>query len=235
MTQLLVSDLVVSPRAARSQLGKVSLEVGPREIVALIGPNGSGKTSVLEALAGFLECRASAMMLDGRSILHLSPESRSARGLVYLPHAPNIVPRLTVRQNLQLGGWRARHQELDWVLDVVAPLRDCLDSEARSLGRFKHQLCAIGRCLMARPRLLLLDEPLRGLSPEESARMLRLLPDLSAANAVSLVVADHDAETVLAAADRSYVMSRGSVVCSGGLSEVLADPGFLALYGRTGQ
>jgi branched-chain amino acid transport system ATP-binding protein len=200
-----------------------------REIVAVVGRNNAGKTTLLRSIAGLVPCRADTMSLAGRSLIGLPPEARSACGLVYVPHGPNVFPGLTVRENLLLGGWATRNRGIQRVTDILPPLAGMLASHAGALGQFGRQLCAIGRALMTQPAVMLLDEPVRGLAPAESACLLGFLPDILATD-VSVLFTEHDLEGIVPVADRMYLIDRGQMICTGPPAALLSDQRFLNIY-----
>jgi branched-chain amino acid transport system ATP-binding protein len=211
-------------------LHHVTLKVRRREIVAVIGRNGAGKTTLLRSIAGLAPCGAAGLTLAGRSLLGLAPEDRSRCGLAYVAPVPNVFPGMTVLENLLLGGWATGNRDTDMVVDVLPPLGKVLASPVCGLGQLDRQLCAIGRTLMTRPVVMLLDDPVRSLAPAEAARLRGFLPDILAGG-VSVLFSDHDPEGALAA-DWLYVLDRGLMVCDGRPTDVLTDPRFLAIYKR---
>jgi len=211
-------------------LREVTLSVGEAEIVAVIGPNGAGKTTLLRTLAGVLAPSRGEVVLAGRSIAG-EPAYRVVRhGVVLVPEGRRIFTDQTVRSNLELGAVsHGRRHDLGAVLERFPVLRERLDHPAGALSGGQQQVLAIARGLMARPRLLLLDEPSLGLAPRlvretfEAVRRIR-------AEGVSVLVVEQLTALVLQVADRGYVLDRGRVVAQGPAAALAADPRVAAAY-----
>jgi branched-chain amino acid transport system ATP-binding protein len=211
-------------------LHDVSLDVEAGEIVAVIGPNGSGKTTLLRTLAGVLRPRAGTVVLGGRPIAGESAWRVVRRGIALVPEGRRIFADQTVRANLELGA--VSHGRLDGmsaVLERFPALRERLDAPAGALSGGQQQMLAIARGLMARPALLLLDEPSLGLAPRlvhgtfEAVRRIR-------AEGVSVLLVEQRAALALAVADRAYVLDRGRVVAAGLAGDLAADPRIEGAY-----
>ena len=211
-------------------LHDVSLTVGEREIVTVIGPNGSGKTTLLRTLAGVLRPRRGSITLGGRP-LGGEPAWRVVRhGIALVPEGRRIFADQTVRANLELGA--SSHGRLDALPTVLARfpvLRERLDHVAGALSGGQQQMLAIARGLMARPRLLLLDEPSLGLAPRlvrETFEAVRRIRD----EGVSVLLVEQLATVALEIADRGYVLDRGRIVASGAAGALTADPRIVRAY-----
>ncbi|MDQ7829783.1 MAG: ABC transporter ATP-binding protein [Armatimonadota bacterium] len=213
----------------------VALAVHPGECVAIIGPNGAGKTTLLHALTGLVQARG-RVELDGRPVLGLPPEALVARGMVLVPERRQLFTTLSVRDNLLLGAYhRARRDpvaiagDLEEVLRLFPVLRDRQRAPARALSGGMQQMVAVGRGLMGRPRVLLMDEPLLGLAPlviREILRVLRSLVD----RGLALLLVEQNARAALEVAHRAYVMEGGRMVLEGPAAALAEDPRVRAAY-----
>ncbi|TMQ19995.1 MAG: ABC transporter ATP-binding protein [Candidatus Rokuibacteriota bacterium] len=211
-------------------LHDVSLDVGEGEIVAVIGPNGAGKTSLLRTVAGALRPARGSITIDGRPIAG-APAWRVVRhGIVLVPEGRRIFGDQTVRANLELGAVsHGRFDDMPRVLARFPALRERLEQPAGALSGGQQQMLAIARGLMARPRLLLLDEPSLGLAPRlvretfDEVRRIR-------AEGVSVLLVEQLAALALGVADRGYVLDRGRVVAAGAARDLAADPRVVAAY-----
>ncbi len=221
---LQVADLGV--RYGRMQaLRGVSVVVEPREVVALIGPNGAGKSTLLRAVAGVLRPAAGTIRFEGERIDGRPPEELVRKGIVLVPEGRGILKHLTVRENLLLGAWVRGagpevRRDLAAVLERFPRLRERLGQKAGTLSGGEQQMLALGRALMARPRLLLLDEPSLGLAPLVTAAIFDAVRELRRQGLTVLLV-EQNANQALQLADRAYVLETGAVVLEG--ADLLAD------------
>ena len=212
----------------------VSLEVRPGEIVALLGANGAGKTTTLRVISGLLPLRCGLVELDGERLSGLAPASVVARGIAHVPEGRQLFPTLTVRENLELGARTpharaARATTLEWVLDLFPRLRERSRQLAGTLSGGEQQMCAIGRGLMARPRLLLLDEPSLGLAPVVVRSILATLARINA-DGTTILLVEQSILASLHLAHRGYVLESGRVVLAGSREELLTSPRVKAAY-----
>ena len=221
----------------RAVLQGIDLGVSRGDSVCVIGPNGAGKTTLLRCLAGLLPPRAGSVRLHDEEVSRLRPAARVARGLALVPEGRHVFGPLTVAENLEMGAfrwlWPRRDRrvaaDLAAVLDLFPRLRERLGQTAGTLSGGEQQMLAIGRALMSRPRVLLLDEPSVGLAPlliEEIAAALRRL----VADGVALLLAEQNAGLAAATTARGYVLANGSIVRSGSSQNLLADPLVLSAY-----
>ncbi len=204
----------------------VSLEVREGEVVAVVGPNGAGKTTTLLTIAGLLRPRGGQVAFLGSRIDGLPPQAIVERGLALVPEGRRLFGTMTVRENLLLGGYlpRVRPQRaarLAEVMDLFPVLAGRRHQRAATLSGGEQQMLAIARALIARPRLLLLDEPSLGLAPRLVRRVFSLIREI-AGGGVTVVVVEQNVFQALEHADRAYVMSNGRVTASGPARELLA-------------
>jgi len=219
-------------------LRDVSLEVRAGELVALIGANGAGKSTLLRAIAGLLAPTAGRVVLGGRDVTGDTPETMLRAGVALVPERRRIFGDLTVRDNLELGGYalpRGRDfasrlaSGVEAAYDRFPVLRQRSGQLAGTLSGGEQQMLAIGRALMTRPRLLLCDEPSLGLAPLIVREIMRLLAALREAGTTILLV-EQNARLALRFADRAYVLEVGRVALSGGSADLLADDQLKAAY-----
>jgi branched-chain amino acid transport system ATP-binding protein len=218
-TPLLAVDALTVAYGAVTAVRGVSLTVADGEIVAALGPNGAGKTTLLRTIAGALKPRSGAVRFDGASIAGLTPEAVLRRGIALVPEGRHIFPKLTVEENLAIGGITRRDADevrgdtQRW-FERFPILGERSGQLAGTLSGGEQQQLAVARALMSRPRLLLLDEPSLGLAPIFVDRIFELVTELRAAGTTILLV-EQNVHRALEVADRAYVLSVGSVVASG--------------------
>src|SRR5689334_20907292 len=194
----------------------VSFEVRAGEVVALIGANGAGKTTTLRAITGLLPVRGGRIELDGQRIDGEPPSRIVRRGIAHVPEGRQLFPTLTVRENLELGAREraTRAATLDTVFTLFPRLREREDQLAGTLSGGEQQMCAIGRGLMARPRLLVLDEPSLGLAPVMVKLIFETLHAINARGTTILLV-EQNVPRALALSHRAYVLDNGRIVLDG--------------------
>jgi branched-chain amino acid transport system ATP-binding protein len=203
----------------------LSLDVGEKEIVALIGANGAGKTTTLRTISGLVRPMRGAISLFGESIVGLAADAIARKGIVQSPEGRRIFPRLTVLENLRLGAYARRDgiaEDLESVLVLFPRLRERLKQKGGTLSGGEQQMLAIARALMARPKVLLLDEPSLGLSPILVDTIFSVIADVNQ-RGVPILLIEQNARKALQIADRGYVLETGSIVKSGPAADLLAD------------
>lgn len=211
-------------------LKEVSLEVHSGEIVSLIGANGAGKTTLLGSISGTVPARRGQILLDGRDITRMSPEAIVGVGISHVPERRQVFGTLTVRDNLLLGAYvRLRHgqrqqvqQDLGYVFSLFPILKERQQQLAGTLSGGEQQMLAMGRGLMARPKVLLLDEPSLGLAPILVQEIFQVTQQLREANTTILLV-EQNARAALEIADRGYVLETGHIVLSGTAQALIAN------------
>ena len=205
----------------------LSFHVNAGEIVTLMGRNGAGKTTTLRALMGLVAKRGGQARIDGRDFLAEPAHSRFHKGIAYVPEERRIVPGLTVRENLQLGivGQPGKH-DLAAIVDQVAEtfprLKERLDQEGTSLSGGEQQMLAIARAMVAKPRLILLDEPSEGIMPLLVHEMFELFQRMKA-EGTTLLLVEQNVELALRISDRAYIIDQGRIVHTGTGEALLAD------------
>ena len=215
----------------------ITLDVGAGELVAILGPNGAGKSTLLKAISGVHRQRTGTIMLDGANVDRLGTAARIRHGLGAIPEGRQLFPDMTVRENLILGAYarlgvritRAVDAELDGVFDLFPRLRERSGQLAGSLSGGEAQMVAIARALMAKPRLLLCDEPSLGLAPLLVREMLATLGRLRE-RGITILMADQNALAALRLADRGYVIDTGQIVAEGTSAELMNDTRLRAAY-----
>ena len=203
-----------------------SIETVSSGVAVIIGPNGAGKSTAMKALFGLLTLKSGRVMLGGHDITHLSPQQRVALGMAFVPQNHNIFPSLTVDDNLEMGaflqrsGIAAAKQE---VFALFPALRAKRRQRAGELSGGQRQQVALGRALMTRPDILMLDEPTAGVSPKVMEQILQQVTDI-AASGVSILMVEQNARQALDIADIGYILVQGRNLQSGEASKLLADP-----------
>jgi branched-chain amino acid transport system ATP-binding protein len=222
---VLALDAVAAGYGDLLAIRSMSLEIHAGECVALIGANGAGKTTTLRAISGLLPLRAGRILFDGHSLAGLDSRAIVALGLAHVPEGRQVFPSLTVKENLEMGArtpsaWAARRGSLDEVFALFPRLRERDRQAAGTLSGGEQQMLAIGRGLMARPRLLLLDEPSLGLAPLAVRSILEIVETVNRRGTTILLV-EQNVQRALGLCHRGYVVENGVVALAGSREELL--------------
>lgn len=213
---------------------RISLTVAEGELVSLIGANGAGKTSTLNALAGLLKPSSGSVHYAGRDLLQIPVHERVSQGLALVPEGRGIFPRMSVTENLQMGAYSRRDKpavkaDLEKAYALFPRLRERRTQLAGTLSGGEQQMVAIARALMSRPRLLLLDEPSMGLAPILVEQIFAIITQI-VADGVALLLVEQNARHALSVAHRAYVMESGVITLEGKAADLAADPRVQAAY-----
>jgi branched-chain amino acid transport system ATP-binding protein len=214
----------------------VSLVVREGELVTLLGSNGAGKTTTMRAISGLRPLSRGSVRFEGRDISRVKPHKRVADGLIQAPEGRGVFPGMTVTENLDMGSYgrpfasRAeRRERLDWVFATFPRLAERRSQVGGTLSGGEQQMLAIGRALMARPRLLLLDEPSMGLAPMVIQQIFRIISEINSQGTTVLLV-EQNAQQALSRSDRAYILETGKVTREGPAQELLDDESIRAAY-----
>jgi branched-chain amino acid transport system ATP-binding protein len=230
---LSVNDVTTAYRGLIA-ISSVSIEVEKGEIVCVAGANGAGKSTLLKSIAGAERPRLGLISLDGERIDGLAQHLITARGIAFVPENRRLFPRLSVRDNLRLGSYlyrskADREQPLDLVFQLFPRLSERLEQRAETLSGGEQQMLAIGRALMTRPRLLMLDEPSQGIMPKLVDEIFAAVKRIRDAGMTVLIVEQRMAEC-LEIADRAYILQTGRVLMQGKASEIKTNPDVRKAY-----
>jgi branched-chain amino acid transport system ATP-binding protein len=231
---MLELDRIQVAYGAATALWDISLRMAAGELVCVVGPNGAGKTTLINAIAGLNPIAAGTLAMDGRNLNRLPHNRFCDRGIAIVPEGRRLFTGLTVKENLELGSYRRaaranRRQSLDRVVSIFPMLRERLDAPAGTLSGGQQQMLAIGRALMAQPRLLLLDEPSLGLAPSVVLGMFEVIRDINRGG-VAVLLVEQNVAMALEVATRAYVLEEGRIVAEGIPQELLAQPHIRRAY-----
>jgi branched-chain amino acid transport system ATP-binding protein len=224
VSALLALDAVSAGYGSFRALFDVSLEVAEGQAVGVIGPNGAGKTTLMRVISGLLPLRGGAMSLDGRAVGGLAAHRMVEQGIAHVPEHRRLFPRLTVEDNLRIGAFipRARKHFAEQLARVYALFPRLAERRAQPAGTLsggEQQMCAIGRALMSRPKILLMDEPSAGLAPLVVAQVFELVRRIRAEGLTVLIV-EQNVQQVLEVVDRAYLLEVGSIKLAGSAAEL---------------
>ena len=212
----------------------VSFHLEKGEIVALIGANGAGKSTVLNTISGLLRPREGSVCFEGEQIDQIPPQEIVCRGVIQVPEGRKIFPKMTVTENLEMGAYiqSDRHiiqRDMEAVFERLPRLQDRRKQLGGTLSGGEQQMLAIGRGLMAHPHLLLLDEPSMGLSPILVEQIFDIIQDINE-QGTSILLVEQNAQMALAIADRAYVLETGRITMQGAGDDLLQDPNIIQAY-----
>ena len=231
-TLLKVDDINVYYGAIHAIKG-ISFEVNEGEIVTLIGANGAGKSTTLKTISGILHSRGGDILFDGNDISHIPPHKLISMGIAHVPEGRRIFQQLTVKENLEMGAYTRPNSEvkdsLENVYNRFPRLRERQKQVAGTLSGGEQQMLAMGRALMSRPKLMMLDEPSMGLSPLLVQQIFDIIKEMNKAGTTILLV-EQNAKMALSIADRAYVLETGKIVMEGDAKSLLSDASVKKAY-----
>ncbi len=231
MSLLEVDDIEVRYGAIRAIKG-ISFEVNEGEIVALLGANGAGKTTTQKTVSGMLRPTSGTITFDGTRIDGIPAHELISLGICHVPEGRRVFPRMSVRENLEMGAFRFKRPDpvmFERVLDLFPRLRERIEQLGGTLSGGEQQMLAIGRALMGKPHLLLLDEPSMGLAPLIVAQIFDIIREING-EGVTVLLVEQNASQALSLANRGYVLETGEIVLTGTGQELLADDRIRAAY-----
>jgi branched-chain amino acid transport system ATP-binding protein len=230
-----VRDVVVHYGRIQALHG-VSLVVREGELVTLLGSNGAGKTTIMRAISGLRPLTSGSVWFEGNDIGRVKAHRRVTDGLIQAPEGRGVFPGMTVVENLEMGCYgrkfasKAEHKErLDWVLETFPRLAERRNQVGGTLSGGEQQMLAIGRALMARPKVLLLDEPSMGLAPMVISQIFKIIADINSQGTTVLLV-EQNAQQALTRSDRAYILETGEITREGKARELLEDDSIRAAY-----
>ncbi|MBV6658495.1 MAG: ABC transporter ATP-binding protein [Devosiaceae bacterium] len=226
MSLLKAQDIVGGYTKTDTILKGVSLEAGGGEIVAVLGPNGAGKSTLLKAIAGQLDVREGSVQLDNDNIAGLKPREIAQAGVAYVPQEANVFPTMSIRENLEIGGYLApQHasQRIEETFERFPMLGEKRREAARTLSGGQRQVLAVAIALMVAPKVLLLDEPSAGLSPVATGDLFETIRSIRDSG-VAIVLVEQNALDALDLADRAYILTAGNNHIDGEAKALAADP-----------
>ncbi|MGI6202484.1 MAG: ABC transporter ATP-binding protein [Eubacteriales bacterium] len=211
----------------------VSFEVGEGEIVTLIGANGAGKSTILKTVSGMLRSKSGSIVFDGKEISNVESYKLLGMGIAHVPEGRCIFQRLTVEENLEMGGYIAKPDDVAAAIEDVyrrfPRLKERRRQIAGTLSGGEQQMLAIGRAMMTKPKLIMMDEPSMGLAPILVQQIFEIIQELNASGTTILLV-EQNAQIALKIADRGYVLETGRIVLDGKASELLANESVKKAY-----
>ncbi|MBW3010981.1 ABC transporter ATP-binding protein [Candidatus Woesearchaeota archaeon] len=213
-------------------LHTVKMHIDPGEIVSIIGPNGAGKSTILKNIFGLIEKRNGKIFFDSKNIIKKRPEDITRLGITYVPQGRSVFPNLTVHENLEMGGFIRNDdlsEDLDYIYKKFPRLKERQDQKAGLLSGGEQQMVAIGRALMLKPKLLLLDEPSLGLSPQMKILIFEKIIEINS-DGVAMFIVEQNAKMSLKISDRAYVLELGKNKLQGKGKDMLKNKDVAKLY-----
>jgi len=212
----------------------ISMQVRKGEMVALIGANGAGKTTVLRTISGLLKAESGEILFEGKDITKMSSHNIVASGIVHVPEGRQIFTKMTIEENLKLGAYLQRDKSVikrnfEKVFSLFPILKQRLHQQAGTLSGGEQQMLAIGRALLGNPKLLLLDEPSMGLSPIMTQQVFSVLESLKK-EGITMLLVEQNAYEALEISDRAYILETGNITLEGRSSDLIQDPNVKKAY-----
>jgi branched-chain amino acid transport system ATP-binding protein len=213
----------------------VSLEIGKGEIITLIGANGAGKSTTLMTICGVVPCRSGRIIFNGKEIQKTPPDEIVKMGICQVPEGRHIFPQLTVKENLDMGAFLRRDRaevkrDMEYVFSLFPILAERRHQDGGNLSGGEQQMLAMSRALMARPQLMLLDEPSMGLAPLIIRQIFEIVKQINRDNQTTIFLVEQNANQALNIADRGYVMENGRITLTGKASDLLQNPEIQKAY-----
>ena len=233
-----IKDLKVAYGKIQAIKG-ISLHINAGEIVTLVGANGAGKTTLLKSISGILKPSAGVINFEGKDVQTIAPHNRVLEGLCQAPEGRGIFPGMTVLENLEMGKYARKDwknelkEDLDRIYTLFPRLKERQNQAGGTLSGGEQQMLSIGRALMSRPRLLLLDEPSMGLAPKFIQQIFNIIREIQA-QGVSILLVEQNAAQALSCANRAYVLETGNIVKKGAGKDLLNDDAIKKAYLGTG-
>jgi branched-chain amino acid transport system ATP-binding protein len=226
---MLKIDEIICEYGGMEALQGVSIDIGEDEFVSIIGANGAGKSSLLKAVSGTVKCRSGKICFSENDITKMKAHKRTELGIIQVPEGRRIFPSLTVMENLELGAYRSQArasmpENLKIVLNLFPVLQARQNQTAGTLSGGEQQMLAVGRGIMASPRLLMLDEPSLGLAPMLADTIFETIKDIRKKLGVAILLVEQRALEALELCDRGYILDCGQITMSSGKDELLGSP-----------
>jgi len=232
---LLEVDNIILEYGRIRALHGISITVDQGEIVALIGANGAGKTTTMRAISGLRPLASGRLRFNGKDITKMRADLRVTQGICQSPEGRGVFPGMTVRENLEMGAYTRRDgaeiaKDMDHVLDLFPRLRERFRQPGGTLSGGEQQMLAVGRALMSRPKLLLLDEPSMGLAPMLIQQIFEIITEINERDGTTILLVEQNAQQALSRAHRAYVLETGRIVKEGTGQQLLNDPAVKDAY-----